>query len=239
VQDESLVDTRPPMPRYIGIVGKAGHGKDTVARFINEHFNGVYKCMGFADPLKIMLWALEWHHTLLKEQEPWTIPPDLYVRQLSQSIAKQEPIGPLANKHTKAPTRGQMLQTLGTEWGRKLVHQDLWVKLADYRMASTWPQPCIFTDVRFPNELSLLKDKQALIIHIYRPYHIEPGRDALHESEALNKLLADEVSLLAAYFPDGYATIVNNRDLTWLQERVTRLCSFYTSPTFWEDWGYV
>ena len=62
-----------------------------------------------------------------------------------------------------------LMQTLGTEWGRKHIHGDLWnlvfLKKYNRSIAST----VIITDCRFPNEYELLKELGATFIRITRP----------------------------------------------------------------------
>jgi len=66
-------------------------------------------------------------------------------RRCWRDEAKEEPIALFGNKRYR-----QLAQTLGTEWGRKLIDDDLWVNLAlnDVRRQV----PLVIDDVRFPNE---------------------------------------------------------------------------------------
>jgi len=92
--------------RLIGLTGPAGSGKDTVARLLCEQHGFVQ--MAFADPLRAMLKA----GLGLTDEE-------LHRRDL-----KEAPLEWLG----KSPR--QLLQTLGTEWGRQHVHPHLWLELA-------------------------------------------------------------------------------------------------------------
>ena len=58
-----------------------------------------------------------------------------------------------------------MLQQLGTEWGRG-IDKDIWVKAA-LRKAHTLPK-CVITDVRFFNELDLVKKAGGKLVRIHR-----------------------------------------------------------------------
>lgn len=59
------------------------------------------------------------------------------------------------------------MQTLGTEWGRKLIHPDLWVTT---EMDASAPFDCVvFDDVRFPNEVAAIKTAGGQVVKIERP----------------------------------------------------------------------
>lgn len=74
-------------------------------------------------------------------------------------------------------TPRHIMQTLGTEWGRELIHPDVWVRAMGRRIFS---QPVVVADVRFPNEAMLVRNLGVLI-------HVEGrgGIDGDHESEQL------------------------------------------------------
>ena len=70
-----------------------------------------------------------------------------------------------------------LLQLLGTECGRDIIHPNIWVNatMADYTEHSNW----IISDVRFPNEAKVIKDKGGILIRINRNI----GLEFMHESE--------------------------------------------------------
>lgn len=53
----------------------------------------------------------------------------------------------------------EYLQGLGTEVGREMIDQDVWVKMAEARIRDHWAQgkDVVITAMRFPNELDMLK----------------------------------------------------------------------------------
>lgn len=114
----------------IGLCGPAGCGKDTVARHMsNCGFHRYTLAAAMKQGLEVMLGVplSVWDDRVAKEQViPW--------------------IG-------KSPR--QLAQTLGTEWGRNMIQQDLWIR----RMLREWDQVrvstsprMVVTDVRFDNE---------------------------------------------------------------------------------------
>lgn len=78
-----------------------------------------------------------------------------------------------------------LLQLIGTECGRNIIHPDVWVNslMVDYKVLDDSPiysgdkmidQGLIYpnwlvTDIRFPNEVKAIKDREGIIIRIERP----------------------------------------------------------------------
>lgn len=143
----------------IGLTGKKGAGKDTVARLIHS-IDDTYRAIAFADPLKDAVAAM-------------LLVPRSY---LEDRNVKEEPIAVIG----KSPR--YMMQTLGTEWGRELIHPDLWVILASERIDHLLQfARVVITDVRFENEAEMIRKKGGIIVHIIRP-EVENSGDA-HASE--------------------------------------------------------
>lgn len=127
----------------IGICGGAGAGKDTIAARLAETHG--FERIAFADPLYQMLEVL----TGLPEER---------LRDRAEKEAVIEWLG-------KSPR--QLLQSLGTEWGRQHVADDVWVRLA-VRKAAAAPLVAI-PDVRFDNEAQAIKDAGGLVWCVVRP----------------------------------------------------------------------
>ena len=81
-------------------------------------------------------------------------------------------------------TARTMMQTLGTEWGRNMVQEDLWlVSLQNrikYQRARSGATDIVVSDVRFENEAQMVRDLGGTIWHIRRP---EVLMDSTHASE--------------------------------------------------------
>lgn len=86
-----------------------------------------------------------------------------------------------------------ILQLLGTECGRKIIHPNIWVNslMSEYVEYSNW----IITDLRFPNEAKAIKAKGGIIIKINRTNNtIETSGIQKHESEiALDNYKFDDI----------------------------------------------
>lgn len=153
-------------PRLIGIAGRARSGKDTVADFVVAAIGG-YK-YSFADPLRAML-----------------VPLGVDMNDPYWQARKEDPIPALG----VSPRR--MLQTLGTEWGRTLIHPDLWVLMAQQRLLNMGPG-MIVSDVRFENEAAWVRRHGGLLIHVFRPDLKEVEN---HISESGVELAASDAQL--------------------------------------------
>lgn len=133
-------------PTLVCFVGYAGSGKDTAARaLLKTHLS-----MAFADPIKKML------------IEGLMIEPILVYG--GPGIDRSAPIPWLG----KSPR--YLMQTLGTQWGRNLVGDRLWVKVMERRiaMAKQAGQMVVITDGRMENELEMVRNLGGLVIHIRR-----------------------------------------------------------------------
>ncbi len=123
----------------IGVSGRKRSGKDTfAARLISDH--GFTK-VAFAEPMRAML----------KAQDPivdW-IGDDVRI----DPIHLTDVLGPDDDWETakELPEVRRLLQDLGTEAGRAILGENVWVDAA-FRVVDEIPGPVVITDVRFPNE---------------------------------------------------------------------------------------
>ena len=124
----------------VGLTGKARSGKDTLASYLETSYG--FRRYSFADPIRKGLTAM-----------------------LGPSWCdgeKEEPIR--FNPKLKSPR--YLMQTLGTEWGRNLFYDELWIDLAKYHMPKDCP--VVVSDVRFENEAKFIRDCGGFIVHIQR-----------------------------------------------------------------------
>ncbi len=132
----------------IGVAGKARAGKDTAANFLVASLGG-YR-YGFADPLRAMLMA----GLGMDLTEPyWQERKELKIAALGKSPR-------------------ELLQTLGTEWGRQLVHPEIWLTVAQQKLMNNGPG-MIISDVRFDNEANWIRKHGGLVLHVTRPSPVE------------------------------------------------------------------
>lgn len=149
----------------IGLMGTKGCGKTTVAREIRKKFLSDSYVMRFADPIKDVMRVLG-------------LTPDEV-----DGENKEEPCMILGGK-----TPRLAMQTLGTEWGREIIDQDIWVNVWRHNLHSllckTRPGDDVVVvtdDVRFPNEIRAVRDVGGVVVWLERP-SVYSGHDE-HASE--------------------------------------------------------
>lgn len=143
----------------LGLCGAAGAGKNTVADHLCRHYG--WTQFGFADPVYAAVSAAI------------GVPVE-HLRDRARKEAAIEWLG-------KSPR--ELLQTLGTEWGRQTVRDDIWVAIA-MRRAAEAPGNVVITDVRFPNEVAAIKAAGGRIWRVTRPASCLAAGAARHSSEA-------------------------------------------------------
>ncbi len=171
----------------IGISGKIGSGKDTAAVLVNqiiEELPGYYgpcatpkfEIKKFASTLKDIVCLLigcareQLEDQAFKNKEL----PDCWDIIIDESFGM-----PASDKPwpVQKMTPRMLLQLMGTECGRNIIHENIWVNatFAAFTLESRW----VITDMRFPNELKAIKSRGGITIRINRPDTIRMD----HESE--------------------------------------------------------
>lgn len=168
-------------PRIIGLAGPAGSGKSTVAGILTNHHG--YTELQFASRIKHIVVRLL----------------GINLRELETQKEKQiEKLG-CSPRH--------MLQTLGTEWGRNMVHPDIWVNLLERDLRCFVPDSkIVISDCRFANEAAWLRERGELW-HLARP----GGDVQAHISEA------------GVVATDRDQVLDNDCDLDTLRQRIAAL----------------
>lgn len=150
---------------WIGLVGNAGAGKDTVANELVRQYG--YTRVAFADPVRAALLALD----------PMVVDEQGNVR-LSTIV---ETLG-WENAKRLYPEVRYLLQRLGTDAIRTQT-PDYWLNLA-YRAAQLVEGPVVFTDTRFTNEIEMVDECGGVIVHVNRNNNpVLSGTAASHASE--------------------------------------------------------
>ena len=158
-------------PKLIGLCGAKGVGKSTYASFIAGQNGHVYS---FATPLKKMLMSVF---------------PDEYI--LTQ---KELPI-PNYPKHV---TGRYLLQTLGTDWARKLVTEDIWMLMLRERLVKDMEEkatPMVIDDLRFPNEALMVRELGGEVWELRRR-GFKPSNDNHVSESGLSEDLIDRKVVL-------------------------------------------
>ena len=158
--------------KIIGLAGRKQSGKSTAAeRLVNSGFIR----LSFAYVMRDMLTGLLINCGFS--------PHEIQSMFLND---KEQPIVGIG----KSPR--QLMQLLGTDWGRHLVHEDIWVMAACNKLERMNMFDIVFDDVRFENEATMIRSRGGRIIHIVR----NDGDFDNHVSEAgILRHPADELIL--------------------------------------------
>lgn len=132
----------------IGLVGYKGSGKDTIANVLCDHHH--FRNLKFAQPLKDMF------RTFLRFRDV----DEFSIERMIEGDLKETPFDVLFG-HTPR----HFMTTLGDEWGRQLIHPDIWVQTV---VAEAQKQNSVFSDVRYPNEVSNIKQAGGVVVRINR-----------------------------------------------------------------------
>lgn len=157
------------MNKLIGLTGKAGCGKSTVADMLRGHG---YQIESLADPIK-------------------RIVQDLFGASAGQLW------GPSERRNEEIAgwpgvTARKACQILGTEGGRA-IHPDVWVRACLKRANDTLR--CVIPDVRFENEAAAVRAAGGVVIHVHRSGAGLRGVYGLHSSEVGVSLEPEDVVL--------------------------------------------
>lgn len=174
-------------PKLVALTGRAQAGKDSVRLHLEQQHK--YVGLAFADPLR----------ALRKSFLDIVGAPDVYN---TDDSLKQTVIPELG------VSRRHIEQTLGTEWGRNHVRQDLWIWLLKQRVHASLAlgHNVVISDLRFLDEEKLVNELGGEIWRIVR-WDKSPV-DQSHRSES-------ELDLIK---PDY--TIRNFTDLSGLHQNV-------------------
>lgn len=127
--------------KLIALAGPAGCGKDTVGAYL-AYVHHAYR-YSFAQPLKdalnvmLDLDRLDWSTHLKEQTLPWL--------GVSPRV---------------------LAQTLGTEWGRQIIRDDIWLIVAGRRLEKINRKLVVITDCRFGNEADWVRDRGGQVWHI-------------------------------------------------------------------------
>lgn len=146
----------------VGLCGLAGCGKNTVATILQERRS--FTPIAFADPIYAAVAAVT----------------GLSASELADRTVKESPLPWLG----KSPR--ELLQTLGTEWGRESVHQEIWVRRAMRRAVAIVGAGghVAITDCRFENEAEAIRQAGGAVWQVRRHVAGLAGSTARHASEA-------------------------------------------------------
>jgi hypothetical protein len=202
------------MKMIIGICGKASSGKDLSAEYLVNNYG--YQQLSLAEPIKDLCEDLFG----FTEQQLWGSSSkrnqDIPVNwnNVQRNIYKYGPnwLANLGHKNKihdlyawkydlerdnpESISARVALQTLGTEFGRNILGENIWINnLLDRSKVCLLKASCqgiVASDVRFHNEMEILHNNNGKIIRLLRNQHIHTGIPG-HQSEIEQDTIPDEM----------------------------------------------
>ena len=150
--------------KLLGLIGSAGCGKDTMATHLIKYHGFVQ--IANADPIKDAVCAI-----------------------LGCSREQLEHLKKTGEKIPAVQCSARtLLQTIGTDWGRNLIHSDIWLNLVRGRITQILPTSnVVVSDVRFFNEARMIRELGGALVGItadqMRVQQRMSQANHLHESE--------------------------------------------------------
>lgn len=151
----------------IGLNGKAGAGKDTVANFLVEGFG--FERYAFADAVRDAALAINpvimtnWETVEIEEAH------NTGVRLRELRLAEYIKTHGWDWSKRNIPEIRRLLQVIGTEMGRQVLGENCWVDLVDRKIKASGNVNAVITDLRFPNEAQYVRSLNGKIVLIVRP----------------------------------------------------------------------
>lgn len=139
----------------IGITGRKRSGKSALASALAERHGFVH--VSFAEPIRRFIADI------------------LGIDLADLETLKERPIDWLDGR-----TPRQLMQSIGTEWGRRMIHNELWIRSLARKLDRAETN-YVISDLRFPNEAAIIRERGGQVIRLLRP-----GADSSddHASEA-------------------------------------------------------
>jgi hypothetical protein len=75
-------------------------------------------------------------------------------------------------------TPRHLMQTIGTEWGRAMIHPEIWLRRVQSAILTAPDEDWVIADVRFPNEAELIRRMGGRVVRVSRPGHEYTGQHA-------------------------------------------------------------
>lgn len=168
----------------IGLIGLNGSGKSTVANILEQKYN--FNIDSFAKPVKdiaavIFNWDPEKLEGLTEESRKWR-------------EEKNEEWSKLLNKDI---TPRMILQMIGTEFGRDMLGENIWIESLKKRSEN---KNVVISDVRFVNEAEDIKNSGGVLIRIKR------GEDPSYLN-AINNIKFNNQNELKEYMKETYPMV--------------------------------
>lgn len=190
----------------IGFVGLIGSGKDTCADTLVSE--GGFRRVSFATTLKDAVAAVfGWDREALEGNS-------------EESRKWREEVDEWWSEKLGIPelTPRWVLQYWGTDVLRKNFHDDIWIASLENRLLQM-KQDAVISDVRFPNEIKMIKRLRGKVYRIKRGDDPEWWNVALRQNEA-NKMAKKSKNMVLADKMETDYPEVHLSEYAWIGEKI-------------------
>jgi len=155
--------------KIIGVTGKAGCGKDTVATYLCQ--NKGFVQITFGGAVKDIVHIITgWSRDMIEGQTPES--------RLARETVIHEQLG---------MTCRQLLQFVGTDLFRQQLNQNIWINIVrdktnDIIKNNKNVKGIVISDVRFDNEAQFIKSIGGIIVKIVRPQVVKNTTLVMNEN---------------------------------------------------------
>lgn len=213
----------------IGLVGFAGSGKGTVADLLVNRHN--FTKLSFADGVKDCVSTLfGWSRSLLEGDTD------------ESRVFREKPDDFWSARLGFEVTPRWALRTMGTEAGRDVFHDKIWIYSVERRLSQY--KNVVIADVRFPNEINFIKENAGFIIRIVRDDEPEWYDTALFENTQSHRayLLDSSLMKMEEAYPEVHVSewawigtdfdyiIYNDGSKSELEANVECMLKVFTGP---------
>lgn len=204
--------------KIIGLVGFIGSGKNSVADILTENL-GFYR-ESFAGPVKDAVADIfGWDRPMLEGDTE------------ASRVFRETPDEFWSKSMGKEFTPRLAMQIMGTEVGRQIFHQDLWVDSLEQRVNRKLSMDAVFrqeshiviSDVRFPNEIDRIKKMGGSVFRVVRGSEPEWYTTALTDNEFI-KLSLDKEPNITLGMKKNYPNI-HYSEWAWIGHEVDGMIS--------------
>lgn len=207
----------------IGIVGFLGSGKGTAGDILIDQHG--FTRISFADAVKDATAAIfGWERDLLEGDT-----------NISRAFREKKDEW-WSEKFGFEVTPRYMLQLMGTEAGRNVFHEDVWIHTVAKRIATSKNDKFVIPDVRFQNEIDFIRQSGGHVVRVIR------GDDPVWYNTALSANKTKHHGLMIADYPNIHYSewawigqhfdylLDNNGSLVMLESDVKHMLKVFTGP---------
>lgn len=192
------------MPKLMGIGGLKQHGKDEFAKHLGDN----WVVIGMAEPLYNQLIIKNYHVDIGSDGK---------LRRVTDVLAD---CGNDWVEAKKNPEIRRMLQVEGTEGGRKVFGENVWVDVMVKRVKEHMEagKNVAVTGIRFPNEAQAIRDNGGDLVWVERPGFVgDADANSGHASE--NSVSSEDFDIV----------VLNDSTLDALREKAQNVSGFLPS----------